>query len=687
MSVTFRKILRSVKGAVAVAAVLALVAPPLSAVAAAKTPADKYVRTANYYLRGGSDIRREDYEKLAKYDLVVMPVENQYYLPDIFPALRKANPNIVLLAYISSKSWNDQYWHDPVHDLLRRDIQDDWWLKDSRGQALSVWPGTRMLNPVKGWGDRLARFARETVQDAGVWDGIFYDEFSSNISWLNGGDVDLHGEGRKPDHALLDVGWRRSMENLLKKTRELVGPDFIVITNGDSASELQPFVNGRMFELFPTPWEAGGSWSAVTRNYWRLETQVGYSPILVINSSAGNRDNPTDYREMRFGLTSTLLGGGYFSFDYGDQNHGQLWWYDEYDVRLGKPVSRPLNLLNLAARGAEPGVWRRDFENGIALVNSTRAEQTVKFGQELERLRGLQDPAVNDGSVTESVTIPPQDGLILLKRISKLVGGAFPNGAFARFFDAAGGKVRNGFFAYEPLATGQATVLTIDLNGDGGQEKVVAGRSAVTIYGADGTKRAEFKPYGEAYAQGVNVAAADLDGDGRLEVITGTGRGAGPQVKIYNIDGRPLGPGFFAFDSRARGGVQVAAGDVNGDGKVEIICGAGYDAYPTARVFTSTGRLLTAFPAYGGGYRAGVRVAVGDLDGDGKAEIVTGAAPGGGPHVRIFSGMGRSWGKGFFAGDPSARNGVQVAVTDVNADGKAEIVALTTDVFQMTSTY
>ena len=76
-----------------------------------------------------------------------------------------------------------------------------------------------------------------------------------------------------------------------------------------------------------------------------------------------------------------------------------------------------------------------------------------------------------------------------------------------------------------------------------------------------------------------------------------------------------------------------------------------------------------------------MNVAVGDLDGDRRAEIITGAGRGGGPHVRIFSSNGAVVNRGFFAFTPTKREGVDVLAHDFDGDGKAEIVAMSTNVF------
>ncbi|MEA3272284.1 MAG: S8 family serine peptidase [Patescibacteria group bacterium] len=194
----------------------------------------------------------------------------------------------------------------------------------------------------------------------------------------------------------------------------------------------------------------------------------------------------------------------------------------------------------------------------------------------------------------------------------------------------------------------------------------------VKIFSTGGHEIKKFMAYHPNFRGGVEVVTADVDGDGYPEIITGAGPGGGPHVRIFSYEGEPIG-GFFAFPQNFRGGVHIAAADIDRDGKAEIIAGAGEGMIPVVNIFRPNGLVIDSFMAYTEAFRGGVEVAVGDLEGDGYPEIITGAGPGGGPHVRVFryDGMPLS---GFFAFSETFSGGVHIATGDLCGDGKDEII-------------
>src|SRR5262249_7428485 len=128
---------------------------------------------------------------------------------------------------------------------------------------------------------------------------------------------------------------------------------------------------------------------------------------------------------------------------------------------------------------------------------------------------------------------------------------------------------------------------------------------------------------------------------------TGVGSGAGPHVKVFDGATGAEVRSFFAFDGFS-GGVFVAAGDLNGDGRAEVIVGAAANGH--VKVFDGgTGALVRSFSA-DAGWSGGLSVAAGDVDGDGRADIITGAGRGAaGGHVKVFSGLDNSLLRSFYA--------------------------------------
>ena len=200
------------------------------------------------------------------------------------------------------------------------------------------------------------------------------------------------------------------------------------------------------------------------------------------------------------------------------------------------------------------------------------------------------------------------------------------------------------------------------------------GQSEAVIYGTNNEERARISPMG-AWTGGMRAAVGDVTGDGFADFIFGANAGGGPRIVV--IDGVDLQTvsSFFAYASTFRGGTYVAAGDINGDGVAEIVTGAGATGGPHVQSFRANGtKANPGFYAYASTFTGGVTVATGDLDGNNIAEIITGAATNGGSHVRSFSGDGIRGKLNFFAYASSFMGGVNVAAGDLNGDGIAEVI-------------
>ncbi len=299
-----------------------------------------------------------------------------------------------------------------------------------------------------------------------------------------------------------------------------------------------------------------------------------------------------------------------------------------------------------------------------------RPKTTVRFRPTLDRCEDRTTPTVGFTSVpANAVAVAPDAGGIPVVHV----------------VDPTTGADIDTITAYEDSFRGGVHVALGDVTGDGVRDIVLStgtggGPRVRVIDGKTGDTLSDTFVYEPTFTGGVSVAVGDVNGDGRGDIVTGTGVGGGPRVRV--LDGKTLGAtvlkDYFAYEGSFRGGVQVAAGDVNGDGAADVIAGTGVGGGP--RVVAFNGRddkVLANFFAFEDSFRGGVQVSSGDVDGDGRADILVGSGVGGGPVVKAVSGADGKVLAQYLSDDPGFRGGVRVDSVDVNGDGRADLVART----------
>ncbi len=410
---------------------LLALAGTLAATSAAHA-ADDYPRLATYAIGSPKEYFKADYQqKLAKVNVSVIATypgwgsSQKTTVDGTVKQIKAINPNTKVFAYIigeamqvpASSAWieyeakvNASNWwlYSTGLDTSKvlSDYGKDFYVlnistqakKDDSGQVFAQWFG--------------AYAANEFGKPNPSLDGVFTD----NVFWKPRRDGDWNLDGKIDSQNDPTVqGWYRSGYRLYLDTLKKAMPGKMQLANvadwgqpNAVLNEYQGQFNGGVIEhIIGSSWSVENQgWAAMMAQY-RKTMAAFAAPKYGIFEQLGN---VTDYQAMRYGFASCAMDDGYYSFnDQSHQNYG-VPWFDEFDAKLGAAVSKP----EVAAWQA--GVYRRDFEKGIVLVNPKgNGTRTVTLEGDFVKIKGTQAPSVNDGATVRSVTLQDRDGIVLMR--------------------------------------------------------------------------------------------------------------------------------------------------------------------------------------------------------------------------------------------------------------------------------
>lgn len=268
-------------------------------------------------------------------------------------------------------------------------------------------------------------------------------------------------------------------------------------------------------------------------------------------------------------------------------------------------------------------------------------------------------PSVLGGDTLPDLLVTPATGFV----VSKVIDGA------------SLGELGSGF-PFGPGFGGSVTGALGELSGDTVDDIAVAmgwGGSLVRLY--NGSTLGEIGsgfPFGPGFSGGVTLALGDLNADGRLDIVTGQASGGGT-VRVFSGTDYAMLLSMEPFGAGYSGGLNVAAGDVDADGRVELIVAQANGGL--VAVISGATRAVTASGAPYGTLPAGVFVAAADVNGDGRADVVTAPGAGSGP-VLVYDINTLTPLASFAPYGSTSPGGVRVAATDLTGDGRAEIITV-----------
>lgn len=289
-----------------------------------------------------------------------------FVMPDEADKIKSQNPDTILLAGLSLNwTWGNPGWMEFLTTVASYDsdktfeITDEMYLRNPDGSrcpfgwASDAWGQEEIWamdprNPE--WVDLITSFYKTTLEQP-QHDGIIVDMVVEKQWWC-------------PD-AISDEEWLDATKSIMAKVQQLNEENKLVIFNAGKdlfdIDEYSQYFDGYVMENFM---------GIQHKSTYQQGLQAANDDYIVIYAVDTNDTGVKDMNKMRLGLTLSLLNDNtYFAYDVGPRDHGQAWWFPEYDADLGNP---------LGAYYEKDNAYWREFENG-AVISSPDTDVTVIF--------------------------------------------------------------------------------------------------------------------------------------------------------------------------------------------------------------------------------------------------------------------------------------------------------------------